>query len=301
MKIVIIGSKGFIGSHALQYFLSKTGYECWGCDVLVDYVDEHYFLIDSTNSDFNEVFESSDFDVCINCSGAANVYDSLIHPLRDFTLNTFNVIKLLEAIRKHNPSCKFVNISSAAVYGNPSVLPVNEKADLQPVSPYGYHKLQAENICEEFHRFYKLQTCSVRIFSAYGNGLKKQLFWDVAQKLLNNDKVVLFGTGNESRDFIHINDIAKAIELVITKGLFNAAYYNVANGEEITTRDAAEKLQSLLGYHNRLTFNGEVRKGDPLNWRGDVTALKALGYSKSVSIDEGLNYYVQWLREEKLG
>ncbi|HEU4610026.1 MAG TPA: NAD-dependent epimerase/dehydratase family protein, partial [Chitinophagaceae bacterium] len=83
MKILIIGSKGFIGSHVLQYFSAKEGIICWGCDVVVDYVAERYILLDSTNSDFNEILEEHVFDVCINCSGAASVPDSLQHPFRD--------------------------------------------------------------------------------------------------------------------------------------------------------------------------------------------------------------------------
>src|SRR5687767_6850549 len=147
MKILIVGSKGFIGEHAYKFFSAQNQYETWGCDVVVDYNAPRYFLLDSTNSDFSELFEAVVFDVCINCSGAASVPDSLKFPLRDFTLNTFNVIKMLDAIRKYRPTCKFVNLSSAAVYGNPSSLPVGENSLPMPVSPYGLHKLQAEQLC----------------------------------------------------------------------------------------------------------------------------------------------------------
>jgi dTDP-glucose 4,6-dehydratase/UDP-glucose 4-epimerase len=299
-NILIIGSKGFIGLHLHHHLNMLPGNNVWGCDVVNDYSTKNYYLIDASNSDFEEPFEQQQFDVCINCSGLASVPASLLNPLRDYHLNTLNVFKIAEAIRKHAPSCKLLNISSAAVYGNPGVLPVNEGALLQPISPYGYHKLQAENICEEFYRFYNIATCSVRIFSAYGNGLKKQLFWDIAQKLKNSYTVSLFGTGNESRDFIHVDDIVNAIEIIITKGDFNASQYNIANGEEITTRDAAQQLQLLLGYDNIITFTGDQRKGDPLNWRADISKLKVLGYQPQVSIHQGLNKYVEWLREEKL-
>jgi dTDP-glucose 4,6-dehydratase/UDP-glucose 4-epimerase len=300
MNILIIGSKGFIGKYAYQYFLSCGGYECWGCDVVVDYVDPHYMLIDALNGDFNEVFEQQAFDVCINCSGAASVPDSLIHPLRDFTSNVVVVGKILEAIRRHAPSCRFINLSSAAVYGNPASLPVVETAALCPISPYGFHKLYAENMCEEFYRFYNIQSCSVRIFSAYGNGLKKQLFWDVAQQLKSDKIVILHGTGDESRDFIHVSDIIQALELILTKGSFNADHYNIANGEEITVRESTQKLQAFFGYGNRIEFAGDHRKGDPLHWRANISKLKALGYEQRVSIDEGLKNYAGWIREEGL-
>jgi len=75
---------------------------------------------------------------------------------------------VLEAIRKHSPSCKFISISSAAVYGNPEVLPVSESSKVKPLSPYGWHKHYTEMICGEFYTYFKIPTCSVRIFSAYG-------------------------------------------------------------------------------------------------------------------------------------
>jgi hypothetical protein len=184
LRILIIGSKGFIGSHTIRFLSETMGHECWGCDVIVDYNNSRYFLADSTNGDFNELFTAIEFDVCVNCSGAASVPDSLQHPFRDFSLNTFNVIKILEAIRKHTPTCRFINLSSAAVYGNPLRLPISEKDECRPVSPYGLHKLSAEALCKEYYDYFKIRTCSLRIFSAYGNGLQKQIFWDIAKKAI---------------------------------------------------------------------------------------------------------------------
>ena len=174
MKILIVGSRGFIGSHCVDYFEKNN--EVWGCDVVLDYASNHYFSIDAVDSDFQNIFQQQKFDVCINCSGAANVPFSLERPINDFKLNTLNVFKLLEAIRLYAPGCKFINMSSAAVYGNPLSLPIKESDKRNPVSPYGLHKLMAEIVCEEFYHFWGMKTCSLRIFSAYGPRLKKQLF-----------------------------------------------------------------------------------------------------------------------------
>jgi dTDP-glucose 4,6-dehydratase/UDP-glucose 4-epimerase len=76
--------------------------------------------------------------------------------------------------------------------------------------------------------------------------------------------------------------------------------YNLANGEEIAIKLVTEKMKSLLRYNNEIIFNGAERKGDPLNWRADISKLKELGYQQQVTIDEGLYKYVEWLREEKL-
>ena len=300
MKILIIGSKGFIGSHAVKHFSNLPNFDCWSCDVVVDYNDNKYFVLDSTNSDFNEIFEQVKFDVCINCSGAASVPDSLLHPLRDFMLNTHNVAKMLEAIRKHVPHCKFINLSSAAVYGNPVQLPIMEEQDSRPVSPYGNHKWYAEEICREYGNYFNVKSCSLRIFSAYGPGLKKQLLWDIAQKSKAGN-LKLYGTGNETRDFIYVEDIVSCLEIIIHKGEFlPSSVYNIANGEPVRIKDIAETLLFALNFQGDLSFSGEERLGDPIHWQADITKIKALGYRSSFSIQNGVIRFVKWLQEEKL-
>ncbi|MGQ1785714.1 NAD-dependent epimerase/dehydratase family protein [Saccharicrinis sp. GN24d3] len=297
MKIVIIGSKGFIGRNVEKYFDEK-GYEVWKADVVVDYADtDRYFLIDASNSDYNTVFHYQQYDLCINCSGAASVPDSLKNPMRDYYLNSVNVFKILSAINQFQPNCKFINLGSAAVYGNPKQLPVEEIAQPKPLSPYGFHKLQAEQICQEFYSFFKLKTCSLRIFSVYGVGLQKQLFWDLNQKAKSGDPFTLYGTGNESRDFIHVYDLARAIELVAQSSSFNADIINVGNGEEVSIKDAVSIFFEFFAGDIEYNFSGESREGDPLNWKADISKLKSFGYSSTVNMKQGLQEYYKWLYE----
>jgi UDP-glucose 4-epimerase len=295
MKILIIGSKGFIGSHLSKSLSSLPENEVFECDVVVDYEKTNYYLVDATNGDYQSIFLNNQFDLCINCSGAASVPDSLIHPLRDFTLNTYNVFKLLDSIRQHQKKCRFLNISSAAVYGNPTELPIAESQELKPISPYGIHKVQAETICSMFYNYYKIPTSSVRVFSAYGEGLKKQLFWDLIQKTKAEGPISMFGTGNESRDFIHIDDVVQAIRCVADQGEFQGDAINIANGEEITIKEAVDTLISLLPFPKTASFNGLVKAGDPLNWKSDISKLTSLGYKQSVNLQEGLRKYYSWI------
>jgi UDP-glucose 4-epimerase len=299
-RLLIVGAKGFIGSHAVRSFSATGRYMVYGCDVVTDYTSENYFQIDAANADYQEIFQEVSFDICINCSGAASVPDSLVHPSRDFFLNTVNVFKLLDAIRRFSPHCRFINLSSAAVYGNPLSMPVKEEESCKPVSPYGLHKEQAEMICKEFSLFFGIKTCSLRIFSAYGEGLKKQLFWDIANKARENkEKITLFGTGQESRDFVHVLDIVRVLELIIQKADFAAECYNVANGEEVTIEKAARLLLQHLQWDGTLSFQGISRAGDPVNWRADISKIIQMGYAPVYTIDKGLEIYVQWLRENK--
>jgi dTDP-glucose 4,6-dehydratase/UDP-glucose 4-epimerase len=296
MRILVIGSKGFIGSYLTNY-LKKEGYEVWGVDVIVDYINiEKYSMIDATNSDFSGIFQQSEFDLCINCSGAASVPESMNNPLKDYLLNTANVIKILESIRKYQNDCRFINLSSAAVYGNPTTLPIMESANLCPLSPYGVHKMQAEQICKEYFDIYNLKTCSLRIFSVYGVGLKKQLFWDLFQKAKSGVPFTLYGTGNESRDYINIVDLVKAIELVAHHSNFEADIINIANGEEVKVKDAVSIFFSFFNEKINYTFSGDIRKGDPVNWQADISKISSYGYKIAIDIKAGLKTYYDWLK-----
>src|SRR5665213_2687976 len=113
MKILIIGCKGFIGSHCLEYFSINN--EVFGCDVL-DCSDKNYFSFKSSN-DLAELFSKEKFDLCINAAGSAYVKYSFEFPERDFDMNVSLVTNLLGALKNNSPKCKFINFSSAAVYG----------------------------------------------------------------------------------------------------------------------------------------------------------------------------------------
>jgi dTDP-glucose 4,6-dehydratase/UDP-glucose 4-epimerase len=299
MQILIIGCNGFIGSNLLKNFKRAGNTTVFGCDIQEGNRDPAYFCIAREDKGFDSIFQKTGFDFCINCSGAANVHDSLKNPLYDYQLNTVNVFKMLDAIRQHQPSCRFLNLSSAAVYGNPAKLPIREADAVLPVSPYGLHKFQAEQICREFFNYWEIGTCSVRIFSAYGPGLKKQLFWDLYQKSLGKNEVSLFGSGAETRDFIFIEDIVQAIKLVMEGSAFEGETINVANGQECGIKEAVQIFYDALGWNGVIQFKGEVRKGDPLNWRADISKLKELGYRQSFPLQAGLTAYAKWLKESE--
>lgn len=297
MRILVIGSEGFIGGHAKKYF--SVANDVWGADIIEIDKREKYFQIGIENSSFDSIFEHNSFDVCINASGNGSVPISINKPVFDFELNVFNTIKILDAIRTHNPDCKFINMSSAAVYGNPPVLPTPESVDLRPLSPYGWHKLYAESVCKEYYYLYNIKTISLRLFSVYGENLRKQLFWDLYQKCLRSKDVELFGSGKETRDFIYIEDLLYAIECVINKGLFNGEAINIASGKETSIETAASIFAAEFNRNIKLHFNMLVKPGDPLNWKADIGLVESFGFKSQISIEDGLKKVVTWLKESK--
>ena len=106
----------------------------------------------------------------------------------------------------------------------------------------------------------------------------------------------MFGTGKESRDFIHIDDIVHAIHLVIQNAKFDGEEINIANGEEFTIHDVAALFHKNFHNSKTIRFNNQVKPGDPLNWRADISVLKALGYQQKISIEKGIQRYIDWIK-----
>jgi len=295
--ILIIGSEGFIGSHLMDFYSNS---KVIGCHTNPKNVKKNCIYVNREKPDFDSVFRNNKFSICINASGSKGVGFSIENPEADYILNVENTNKILQAIKTYAPNCKFINLSSAAVYGNPKKLPIQESDQTNPISPYGKHKLLAESLTTKFHNEHKLPTCSLRIFSVYGPGLKKQLLWDVYNKIINSpdNSISLYGTGLESRDYIFIDDLVNAIDLITKKGNFEGSVYNVANGIEIKIEEITKLLVSKLKSDIQINFTGEVKEGNPLNWLSNIDKLKALGYKNKTSISEGINQYVLWLKKE---
>ena len=294
--ILVLGSQGFIGSKLCDYFITR-GFNVVGLDVIeqTTSTEYRYVKVNKLNADWDSIFSKVQIDFCINAAGSGNVQTSITNPLLDFEFNTYDVVKILDAIRRNNTFCKYIHISSAAVYGNPKQLPITETDFLNPISPYGYHKLMSEIVCKEYAYYYGLKISIIRPFSVYGNGLKKQILWDFCQKIQNSsaNSIQLYGTGNESRDFIHVHDLAVLIDIIIQKSSFNYNIYNAAYGKETTINKIADIFQAR--YPNiSINFSGEERKGDPINWCADVSKIQNLGFSPTINIKDGVNQYINW-------
>ena len=303
--VLITGVAGFIGRHTAQYF-SKMGANVIGIDTVPQEnapigVLACYYELKLPDDSLNCIIDNHRPTLCIHCAGRASVPLSVIDPVKDFYANTVLTFNVLNALRLHSPACRFLFLSSAAVYGNPQSLPINEKQLVAPISPYGFHKYQSESIVQEFAKVYGMSTASVRIFSAYGPGLRRQVIWDICSKAISQKNIVLQGTGNESRDFIHIKDIVKALECIASVAPKTGEVYNLASGDETCIHKVAEVVIASLGIVCDLQFDGIVPQGIPLNWRADLRSLSALGYSPLVSLRQGINSYVTWCRRELEG
>lgn len=304
-RMVITGVNGFIGRSAKEYF--EKEYEITGIDLAEKYcgsetkTDAKRFVYYQCNMSQNpaelaNIFTGVQPDVVLHCAGSANVGASVVNPMADLDGNLHSLYQLLLALRSFEKKPKLIFFSSAAVYGNTKQLPIKETDDLAPVSPYGLHKQMCEELCQYYNREHGYKARAIRIFSAYGNGLRKQILWDMYQKYQNNGTIKLFGTGDESRDYIHVSDIMQAIKLILAYD-GPEEVFNVANGEDVAIRDLAYIYANKLGEtEDIISFNGEVKEGDPRNVRADISLLKKIGYEKQVDLESGIESYVNWVK-----
>ena len=141
----------------------------------------------------------------------------------------------------------------------------------------------------------------MRIFSAYGPGLRRQVIWDICQKAILQDSLILQGTGEESRDFIHALDIANAIDCITSSAEMNGEFYNLATGKEVKIRSLVELVLESLEIEKQPEFTSIVPIGVPLNWRADISRLRSLGFESTVSFERGIKTFAYWCRAELLG
>jgi UDP-glucose 4-epimerase len=306
MKTVLItGVAGFIGRYVARYF-SKQGWKVIGTD---NSQPENaplanlsaYQRLQLPDPEFSNLLQAYKPDALIHCAGRASVALSVVDPAADFHSNTLLTFNLLDALRFNAPECKFIFLSSAAVYGNPLKLPIDETHPTLPISPYGFHKLQGEQLCLEFSNIYDIPTASIRIFSAYAPGLRRQVLWDICSKALTQERVVLQGTGQESRDFIHALDIAKALMVVTTSAPMKGEVYNLASGRESTILELATLVLESLEHRGELVFDSIVPKGNPLNWQSDITKIELIGFTPNVQLEQGVKVFTNWCRAELIG
>ncbi len=185
--------------------------------------------------------------------------------------------------------------SSAAVYGDQGHSDLDESVPPAPVSPYGFYKMAAEQLVETYSRFFGINASVVRLFSVYGEHLRKQLLWDALRKF-SQDEFGFFGTGYEMRDWVHVEDVARLVCEAIRDDL---GPYNVFNcgGAKAATREVLTELAAIYGAKAQPVFTGQANPGNPVRLTADYScAENILGWHPMIGLHEGLSRYVSWFR-----
>lgn len=301
MNVLITGGFGFLGRETAKIFKSYghrvlgIGHGRWAQSESVQYGFDVWLDASISMSAMSTINET--IDIIVHCAGNGSVGYSLSNPLQDFQKTVNGTAEILEFMRLNKPEALLVYPSSAGVYGAKHDEPIKETDLLNPISPYGYHKKIVEDLCTSYSKSYGLKISIIRFFSIYGPGLTKQLLWDASNKLSNsNAEVVFWGTGEETRDWIYIDD---ATELIFRAAQFDdpLAVINGASGIRVTVRDTVELLRNALGSQAKIAFNNIVKEGDPRFYHADISAVSKRGWSTTMSLEEGIGNYARWYKE----
>ncbi len=302
-RVFIIGGTGFIGSH-IGRELQKHAWEVHSVDRVpesdVGKAKTCYHTIELPDPSFAVLLQNLQPEGLVFSAGNALVRESLENPYGDFSQSTHTYFWILDQIRLFSPHTKVVFLSSAAVYGNPPSMPIRESAPPNPLSPYGFHKFLSETITDEYRKLFDLNAVVFRIFSVFGPGLRRQVVWDITRKLLfsSGREVVLFGTGQESRDFIAVEDLASIVRCALESKEKPPGPVNLASGDEISISDLAHLVSRFTGLSKSLRFSGEVDKGMPSKWCADVTLLRKFGWDQPNDFHARLKNTVHWIEKE---
>ncbi|MCU4926442.1 NAD-dependent epimerase/dehydratase family protein [Halobacteria archaeon AArc-dxtr1] len=303
-RILVTGGAGFIGSHLVDRLCDRN--EVLVLDALTTgdpaTVPDAATLIDGDIRDGATVDEAiAGVDLVFHEAALVSVDRSIEAPVESHEINARATLDLLQAARREG--ARVVLASSAAIYGQPDDVPIPESAPAEPASPYGLDKLATDHYARQFHDLYDLETVALRYFNVYGPGQMPGDYSGVIsifiEQALTGEPITVHGDGEQTRDFVFIDDIVQANLRAATTDAVGEAY-NVATGEAISIRELAELIQELTDTESDIVHT-DARTGDIDHSRGEISkATAALEYEPTVSLRDGLAQTVEWYRETQL-
>ncbi len=308
MRSLVTGCTGFIGSHLTEKLL-REGHEVIGIDCFTDYYsreikenniqkalsDENFTFLEK---DIINLSTFPDVDYVFHQAAQAGVRASWGKSFEIYTENNILVTqKLLEYYKDRNLN-KFVFASSSSIYGNTDELPIPEDTQKKPFSPYGVTKLAAENLCLLYYMNYGTPTVSLRYFTVYGPRQRPDMGINkFVHAVLNEDRIEVYGDGNQTRDFTFISDVVEANLLAAYSDVIGE-YFNIGGGSRISVNDLLKLIGKVVGKDIHTKYI-EMQKGDVQHTFADVTkAEKMIGYKSVIGIEQGIIKYVDSITNE---
>jgi UDP-glucose 4-epimerase len=225
------------------------------------------------------------------------VPDSIKNPLLVNKVNVIGTLNLLKASLDGDIK-RFVQASSAAVYGETETLPISEDVILKPISPYAVSKIAAENYAQVFSRVYGLETVCLRYFNVYGprqmNNPYSGVITIFVNEILRNRPPKIFGDGKQTRDFVFVEDVVSAAILALTEKNAVGEIFNIASGKATIINKLVQILEKIMGKKNLKPVHKEPREGDIRHSYASIEKAKTLlGYEPMFSLEKGLKEIVQ--------
>ena len=310
MRLLITGGAGFIGSNFIRYILGKyPDYEVINLDNLT-YAGNLDNLSDISGSD-KYSFVQGDIadrklvdelagkaDTLINFAAETHVDNSITDPTPFLTTNVIGTQVLIEVALKHKHS-RYIQISTDEVYGDIEKGLFTENSSLKPSSPYSASKVAGDMLCLASHRTYGLPVVISRCSNNYGPyQYPEKIVPFFIQKLLKGEKVPVYGDGSNIRDWLHVTDHCRAVDLILHDGKIGEIY-NVGANNEHSNLEITKKMLKILNLpEDRIEFVKD-RPGHDIRYAIDATKIqKELGWKSEVDFEAGFRETVEWYKSK---
>lgn len=301
--VAVTGGLGFIGSHLVKR-LSENN------DVIIvdnqssgnieNIKDLDFSRIDTDLGDITEVNLESIFegvDYVYHLAAVTSVPQSVNDPLRSNEVNITGTLKVLEAARRCGVE-KLVFSSSSAVYGETEFLPISEKNHINPLSPYAVTKATGELYCRVYSEIYDLSTISLRYFNVFGPKQDPESQYAAVipifiDKLLKNQRPVIYGDGEQTRDFVNVNQVVDAN--ILASESSETGTYNIGLGRSTTINHLFEIIKEIMHKDIKPIYKDE-RPGEIKHSVADISEAKSIGYSPKNDFTRELAETVEWFK-----
>ncbi len=302
-KITITGGAGFIGSHLCKYWISRN-FQVTVIDNLRSGFEKNLSglnnvtLIKESITSRAEVFKAINGSKYVfNMAAMISVPESMTNPFECVNINVNGLINILDAAKEYGVE-KVIHSSSAAIYGEDPELPKTTSMKPNPKSPYGITKLDGEYYLNMYSDFYGLKTTSLRYFNVFGPGQDPKSQYAAAipifvYKALNNEDITIYGDGEQTRDFVFVEDVVQA-NVLAAESSIKKGVYNVANGKTITIKQLAQLIIEYTNSKSKILFAPE-RAGDIKHSLASIDNTVAdLGFAPKCNLEDGLKSTVDY-------
>lgn len=303
MKVLVTGGAGFIGSNLVKQLL-HDGNDVAVLDNLMSGYRENLGPFPDVRFIEGDVRDAAvvsgvmkDVEVVFHLAASVGNKRSIDHPLTDAGINVIGTLTVLEAAR-HAGVRKVVASSSAGIFGELKTLPIREDHPVEPDTPYGSTKLCMEKLCLAYAKLYPMEAVCLRYFNVYGPNQRFDAYGNVipifAFKMYGHEQLTIFGDGEQTRDFVNVRDVVQAnIKAALSRGVSGA--FNIGSGTRVTINHLVELLKNVSGIDAAVVY-GDPRPGDVLHSLADIGAARsAFGFEPSVSLEDGLREYMEWV------
>lgn len=304
MKVFVTGGAGFIGKYLVKKLIEEdlevTIFDNFSNSRKIDLnqFSNKIKIISGDITEYDDISNNlSGQDIVIHLAAKISVKDSIINPEKTFETNVDGTENVLNACITNNVK-KFITLSSAAVYGNniDSKKLLNEKSSIIPISPYGESKLKMEQVILNVSRKHKIKCTVLRLFNVYGKGQSNEYAGVITKfesNIKNNQPLIIFGDGTQTRDFVSVDDIVNLINSIIfSKSEKDYVICNVGSGKSTSILELAD-LMIRLSKKVLKIIHVEEKEGDIMHSSTDIEkAKKEFGYTPQISLIEGLKRYL---------